>query len=343
MRFGLGQFTLQRPPWDDRSHAELYADTLELAALAEQGGFDSFWLAEHHGAEDGYIPSTVTFLAAVAARTSRIEIGTAVLLAPLHDPLRVAEDAAVVDNISGGRLALGLGLGWVADEYRMFGIDLRSRSRRLGEFVEILRRAWTGERFNFEGKHYPLTDILVTPRPAHSIPIFLGGTVDAAIERAALLGDGHFPASTTAGSAVAERARKIAEIRTREGLDLKGYRFGFFVSVGIGSDPNDGWTKIRDGRLLVAGSYAIWSQGGRDVTKARDAGEAFEEQIRAAAVVGTPRQIADGLRPIIDGVRDAGFEDVFVSAILAPPGTPQDLARQQVEAYAEEIIPLLRD
>jgi probable F420-dependent oxidoreductase len=343
MRFGLGQFTLQLPPWDKRDHAQLYADTLELAELADEGGFNSLWLAEHHGAEDGYVPATLAFLSAVAARTSRLEIGTAVLLAPLHNPLRVAEDAAVVDNISGGRLSLGLGLGWVAEEYRMFGIDLRTRGRRLEEFVEVLRRAWTGERFTFEGRYYPQSEVLVRPRPAHPVTIFLGGGVDKAIERAALLGDGHYPASTTAGSEIAVRAQKIAEIRKAKGLDLKGYRFGFFVSVGIGTDPEDGWAKIRDGRLHVAGSYGIWAQGGTDVSKAREVAAGFEDQMRASAVVGTPQQIADQLRPILDGIRDAGFEDVFVSAILAPPGTPPDLAREQVETYASKVIPLLRD
>jgi probable F420-dependent oxidoreductase len=342
MRFGLGQFTLQLPPWDKRDHAALYADTLSLAALAEQGGFDSFWLAEHHGSEDGYIPSTLAFLAAVAARTTRMELGTGVLLAPLHNPLRIAEDAAVVDNISGGRLTLGLGLGWVAEEYRMFGIDLKTRGRRLVEFVEVLRRAWTGERFSFDGKYYPQSEILVRPRPAHPVQIFLGGGVDAAIERAAILGDGHFPPSATTGAEIVARAQKIAEIRMREGLDLKGYRFGFFISIGVGTDPDDGWSKIRDGRLHVAGSYAIWAQGGTDVSKARDVGAAFEDQIRQSAVVGTPEQIAAELRTIVDGVQDAGFEDVFASAILAPPGTPNDVAGEQVETYAEKVIPLLR-
>lgn len=341
MRFGLGQFTLQLPPWDTRDFAQLYSDTLELASMAEQGGFDSFWLAEHHGAEDGYIPSTLAFLSAVAARTTRLEIGTAVLLAPLHNPLRVAEDAAVVDNISGGRLSMGLGLGWVQEEYRMFGIDLRTRGRRLEEFVEVLRSAWTGERFSFEGRHYPQSDVLVRPAPAHPIPLFLGGGVDKAIERAALLGDGHFPASTTAGSEIAARAKQVAEVRSRKGLDVKGYRFGFFVSVGIGSDPEDGWAKIRDGRLHVAGSYAIWAQGGTDVSKARDVASAFEDGIRSSAVVGTPEQIAGQLRPILDEIRSCGFEDVFCSAILAPPGTPHDLAREQVETYASKVIPLL--
>ncbi|MFA5891839.1 MAG: LLM class flavin-dependent oxidoreductase, partial [Actinomycetota bacterium] len=125
MKFGIGQFTLQVPPWDLRAHAEVYADVLELIELAERADFDSVWLAEHHGASDGYVPSLLPFLASVAARTTRIKLGTAVMLAPFHHPLRLAEDAAVVDALSGGRLRLGLGLGWVPEEYRMFGAEQR--------------------------------------------------------------------------------------------------------------------------------------------------------------------------------------------------------------------------
>jgi probable F420-dependent oxidoreductase len=232
MEFGLGQFTLQLPPWDDRTPAQLYADTLDLAAYAESCGFASFWLAEHHGAQDSYIPSTLPFLSAVAARTTTMKIGTAVLLAPLHHPIRVAEDAAVVDALSGGRLRLGLGLGWVQDEYRTFGVPMKGRGKRLEEFVQILRSAWTGERFTFHGKHYSFDDVAVTPRPAQgSIPIYLGGGADAAIERAAVMGDGHFPASVAGPQGCVDASHRIAALRRERGLD-KPYRFGSFVPVG---------------------------------------------------------------------------------------------------------------
>jgi probable F420-dependent oxidoreductase len=341
VKFGLGQFTLQIPPWDKRSHSELYADTLRLAEIAEGAGFDSFWLAEHHGASDGYIPALLPFLSAVASRTTRLEVGTAVMLAPFHNPLRVAEDAAVVDNISGGRLNLGLGLGWVPEEYRMFGVDTKGRGKRLEEFVDVLRLAWTGERFSFAGKHLSYDDVLVKPAPARTVPVWLGGGTPLALERAARMADGHFPPSTGSPEQGVERAKEMLAIRER--LGVKGpYRFGMFLPTGIGADADDGWRRIRDGLLHVRGAYAMWGQGAREVSGARETASAWEDAVRAGALVGSPGQIVDALGPPLKELAGLGFDDVFVSAILAPPGTPFDVAAEAVETYGAKVIAALR-
>ena len=123
---GLGLFTGQQPPGAPRPP---YRDALALARAAEQAGFDAFWVSEHHGLPDGYLPSPLVLLAALATGTETITLGTGLALAPLHHPLRLAEDAAVVDHLSGGRLLLGLGLGYAAHEYTAFGVDTARAGR----------------------------------------------------------------------------------------------------------------------------------------------------------------------------------------------------------------------
>src|SRR5687767_1484486 len=117
MRFGYGLITAQRPPDDPRTDVDLYREIVERCVTAENAGFDSVWLSEHHFLDDGYMPSLLVAAAAIAQATSAITIGTAVLLAPLQDPIRIAEDAATVDLISGGRLILGIGAGWRTEEF----------------------------------------------------------------------------------------------------------------------------------------------------------------------------------------------------------------------------------
>ncbi|MDQ3983114.1 MAG: LLM class flavin-dependent oxidoreductase, partial [Actinomycetota bacterium] len=187
-KIGVGLFTGQVPRGSDRSFNRDYRDAIGLVQLAEAEGFDSAWVSEHHGSEDGYLPSLLPLLAAFAATTSRIELGTGVVLAPFHDPLRLAEDFAVVDQLSGGRVVCGLGIGWRDEEFRAFGIDVSTRVRRLTEIVAILRLAWSGERFDFRGRHYSYEAVAVTPPPARVPPIYVGGFADSAIKRAGRIG-----------------------------------------------------------------------------------------------------------------------------------------------------------
>src|SRR5262245_34363729 len=142
MKFGYGLLTAQHHPRDPRSMVEIYREAVDYGVLAEQGGLDSYWTSEHHFLDDSYTPSQLPILAAVAARTERIRLGTGVLLAPLFDPLHLAEDAAVTDLISGGRLILGLGLGWREEEFEGFGISMRQRAGRMEGAIATLRQAW---------------------------------------------------------------------------------------------------------------------------------------------------------------------------------------------------------
>ncbi len=168
----------------------LYQKTLEQISWAETIGFDSVWLSEHHFTDDGYTPSPLVIASAIGARTQRLRIGTNLLQIPLHDPIRLAEDAATVSLLTGGRFDLGVALGYRQFEFEAFHRQLRQRPSLLEESVEILRRAWRGESINFHGRRFRVGDLRITPIPEHTPRILIGGMVPQAIERAARIGDG---------------------------------------------------------------------------------------------------------------------------------------------------------
>src|SRR5262245_35015227 len=150
MKFGI-LLPLQDPPNGDNL-PRLYDEVFEQAEFAEQLGFDAFFIPEHHQMPDGYMPAPLTFAAALAARTKRAEIGTGILQLPLYHPLHIAEQVAVLDNLSRGRFILGAGLGLVQKEFDAFQIPLTEAASRFTESVAILKHAWTSKPFAFNGR-----------------------------------------------------------------------------------------------------------------------------------------------------------------------------------------------
>ena len=187
-------FDLRRPEFVTASAAELAATMLDICSWADGLGFDLTYFAEHHGAEDGYLPSPLIALAAAAGRTSRMKLRP-IVLARLYHPLRLAEDIAVADLLSGGRMSPVFAAGYRRPEFDMFGVGPSERRRRVVEAVEVCRLAWTGGPFEFRGH-----TVTVRPRPAQgpAVPITLGGAVEASARRAAHIADGFDPAEPRA-------------------------------------------------------------------------------------------------------------------------------------------------
>ncbi len=341
VRIGLGLFTGQIPPGSDRTFEREYRDIVELSRLAETLGFDSVWVSEHHGSSDGYLPSLLPMLAALATATDRLLLGTGVMLAPFHHPLRLAEDAAVVDQLSGGRLILGLGLGWRGEEFRMFGVPAPQRLRRTVEIVDILRKAWTGDRFSHEGKIFRLDQVKVTPPPARlqGPPIYLGGFVEEAVRRAGRIGDGYI--RSRSGLEDAKESLAWAEEGAREGgKDPSVLGFALLQNAFVWED-GDAWERVRDGAAHQIGVYAGW-RAGADTPDRPEMVVAppDDEALRGLTPTGDRHEVIRRLQPLVDAF--ATREEFHFIVRLHYPGMDLDTAARAVELFGEGVLPVLK-
>ena len=339
LKLGIGLFTGQIPPGLDRTFHEEYRDTLELVKLVETSGLDAAWVSEHHFSADGYLPSLLPMLAASAAVTERIELGTGVVLAPFHDPLRMAEDFAVVDQLSGGRVIAGFGIAWREEEFRQFGIDISSRVGRTRELVEVLRLAWNEDRFDYSGKHFSYSGVSVTPKPARVPPILVGGFVDSAIRRAGRIGDGYI-SSRAQPERVAEAFRMAAEERSKAGRPGPPI-VALLQNAYVSTDPDRDWPMVRDGIGHQLGTYSGWRAGTDVPGKPLEVMPPDESSIRQTTAFGTPDEVVDYLTPIVKVLGEYPAAHLIVR--LYYPGMTAEPAAEAIELFAREVAPRLKE
>jgi alkanesulfonate monooxygenase SsuD/methylene tetrahydromethanopterin reductase-like flavin-dependent oxidoreductase (luciferase family) len=342
MKLGFGLITCQRYPGDPRSDAELYAEALDLAVLAERVGFDSVWVSEHHFVDDAYLPSLLPMCAAIAARTERVEVGTALLLAPLYEPLRLAEDAAVVDLISGGRLVLGLGLGWREEEFEGLRVPLSERVARLEGAVLLIRQAWAGELVT-GGARLRYQGVPVTPTPARpgGPPLWIGAVSEPAIRRAGRIGDGFMATDVTAAS-LTEQVRWAREERARVGEDPESLSVAVHLpTFPFAGDADDAWRRVRAHHHYVAWKYEDMERARRRTGPPPAPPPLSDEQerdLREGILLGTAGQVAEQIRALAD----AAGGDLHYIARLYWPGMDPGLQRETVRLFGEAVAPLLR-
>ena len=321
-RFGL-YYDFRNPAFAGRSFARLYAETLEQAAWAERDlGFGSAWISEHHLAVDGYTPSPLTLAAAMAARTETMSIGTSIVILPLHNPVRLAEDALTVNAISGGRFKLGVGLGYREVEFAGFGVPMRERRSRLEEGIEILRHAFAGQTFEHRGPHHDLGTVTITPLPdaGASPELWIGGFAPAAIRRGAQLADGMvlpIPQLWPLYEQECARVGRVPRIAA-------GYHWV------LGDDPEAELAAAAPFLMHQVNEYGAHGAYGPRWEPIDDPAEL----VRRSPV---ELQDADGAADVIVDAARAGVEDIHWWTIF--PGEPIERSSARLAYFANQVVP----
>jgi len=336
-----------------RTDRELVQEQIALMESAEDLGFDSIWPAEHHFSEYGFCASPALSLAAVARTTRRIRLCTGVVVLPFNHPVRVAEDYAMLDNLSGGRVELGVGRGYQPIEYQGYGID-QSRSRELfDESIEIVRRAWTNERLDFEGRYYRFHDVEVRPRPFQQPhpPIWLAALSEETFEKAGRLGFNLLCSPVFGGSlpAARERIARYREALEKHGHDPSTREVGALVMVYAGRSQEEARREFADPVIWyfrTFGKYVAPKLGQPAVpsyewyTQIRDLASVVEwDQLleHGAEVCGEADYVTERIAQIRDEI---GIDHFLCWTRLG--GLAADKVRGHMERMRDSVMPELR-
>jgi probable F420-dependent oxidoreductase len=290
------------------------AYTRSTVAALESLGVDSLW-APGHVASGRDVPEAMTGLATLAALTERATVGTAVLLAPLYHPVIVAKQAAELDRLTGGRVALGVGMGGEYPmEFRACQAEITDRRARTDEAIDVMRSLWTGREVDHDGKFWPFEAVSIAPRPAAEAgpPIIVAGRKPPAMRQAAVRGDGWMP-FLYSPVRYAESVRLIKETAADRGRDLAGFQWMCFVYVRVDDDRDE--ARRRAAAFIGAGQEGDGSR--------------FESLIDRVAVAGTSEDVRAGLQAFVD----AGAEHLVVL-----PCEREDYAGA-AKRILEEIVP----
>ncbi|MEU0408765.1 LLM class flavin-dependent oxidoreductase [Streptomyces griseorubiginosus] len=315
------RFNLVEPGATPASLSARYRAALDMAAYADEHGVTTVQTEEHHGVDNNWLPSPFTFAGAVFGATRRIAVTVSAIIGPLHDPLRLAEEIAVLDLLSGGRLVTVAGIGYRPEEYALFDVEWRRRGRIQDELLETLLKAWTGEEFEYRGR-----TVRVTPRPlSDPHPLLLvGGSSKAAARRAARLGLPFFP-SAHLPELEAYYKERLVEYGT-EGWTMMPTAETPLLH--IAEDPDEVWDRHGDHFLHEARTYASWQSG--DIRSAVRSAATSVDELRAEGVyrILTPDQCVE-----------LGLDNLVLHPLAG--GMPVEEGWRSLRLFAERVLPAL--
>lgn len=304
----------------------LYSAALEMCAWADDIGFNVASLGEHHAASDGYLPSPLPMAAAIAARTRNLNIRPNVLLAPLYEPVKLAEDLSVVQLLSGGRLQVVIGAGYRPYEFQMFGTRREDRKERYLEVFEVLRKSWAGAEFDYKGRK-----VTVSPVPQKPPPLLLGGAHPAVARRAARIADGFFPPGGENWDIYREERLKLGKSDPGEKFHALGP-----IYTHVTYDVEAAWEKILPHAVHCVESYSEWTVEAYGKAAGPFAKGVDPADLRSSGAyqVVTPEQAVK----MINGLNDAS------TFILVPllGGIDPEFAFEGLRLFEKEVWPHVR-
>jgi probable F420-dependent oxidoreductase len=316
-------------------HCDVDAATaIEQAEYAEQLGYDFLTVAEHHNAI-GYLPHPLMILCAIAGRTSRIRLGTNIIILPLYHPVAVAEQVAVAQFLSGGRIICGVGLGYLPEEFDSYGVPFRSRAGRMEESLGLLRRLWTEEDVEHHGRYFDFSHATVRPRldELGLPPLWIGGWAEAAIRRAARFGDAWAPGPTVDFDVLRACHAVFTEERAALGLPQATT---FPAGRELYCAPTHDEAVRRGGQAIhrfYQDTYLQWPHPYLGEAERR---MSYDDLSSRRFIVGDPDTCAKAVAELRDmGVTDLSFR-------MEPPGVSKDDARASMELFMHEVVPQFR-
>lgn len=329
MRFGL-LASHQYLPSDDlgRRLSELW----ELAETAQQLGYDSIWTIHHYLANLATL-QPISMTARLSAITDNMTIGTAILLAPFLHPVHMAEEFATLDQISGGRVVLGLGAGYRDNEFDAFGIPRSQRAGRLTESIEIIRALWSGQEVDYQGRHYRVSGhtISVPPHQPGGPPIWIGAGAKPAVKRAARMGDAWFAPGNSPNPRYLEKALALHDQALAEaGKTRNGREYPAIVELFCGADEQ---AAVEAALPFIEKEYMIYSEyEAISWQKSR-----IEDLVKSTFLVGSPATLIAR----IEALRTLGINHLVFRPFWT--GMPAEVSTASVTRFAEEVIPHFRD
>jgi alkanesulfonate monooxygenase SsuD/methylene tetrahydromethanopterin reductase-like flavin-dependent oxidoreductase (luciferase family) len=340
MSLKMGIYLNSQHPEDEDAGAHLRA-IIEQVKLAERHGFDSVWAGEHQLTDGFHFFPQLALLSHLAAYSGDMNLGTNLVLLPLHPPVDIAEQVALIDQLCGGRFILTLGQGYRQEEFDAFGVDIKDRLARFVDGIQVIRRLWSERDVDHETEWYSLAGATVRPAPAQpgGPPIWIGASAERAIKRAGRLADAFMAMPNATKGEVTSQLQMFGDARAQAGL-APALEAGRLIEVFCHSDSGEARRRVAPHLLTKYAAYASWglqNSGSDEDVEGQSVEEQFSHLAKDRFVVGDPDEVVEGL---VAQHHEVGLTHLTMRVTW--PGSDPAHAMECIELLGTEVLPRVR-